>query len=154
MEEGSAVIESPESVEEEEKKAGDEDLVGFSWGEYSGYLPEDTERKDFLIGLLEHKQYGWKKRARLLMRIQETDTLLQKLIVEFHESAVTDRFTKPKPVRSVGAREGLQIWLNSRSEDTLQQLCEDYSVSYDSFKADKPMLIEALLDEMNESVEV
>ena len=138
-------------IDPESNCTQDEDsLESFHWHNYAEYLPEDDALFDVMTNMFESKAYGWKSRARLLMKIQVQSDYLSRLKEELVTSVTKERKARKAYTRHIDPREGLRAYLESRSEEALQSLCVQHSVSYKSFMKDndRTELIEALIDEM------
>ena len=134
---------SGNSEEKEEESA----LVNFDYTQYLEYFPEDAEKYDFLVTMLKEQQYGWKTRAYMLLRCAELEAMLKEQKAKVADASQNKLIGKHGP-RTPNPSNGLRTWLAARDDETLQKLCDKYSVSYASFSNDKPNMIEALLDEM------
>lgn len=137
VEENATTLESTVTQVNETEEGSDVD--SFVYGEFSQYVPEALKKE--LAEAFETKRYGWKSRARMLMKIDE----LTNHIATLTENLSFER--GPRGPRKVDPRDGLRAYLMSRTEEQLQKVCEIYSVSYTSFNSDKANLIEALCDE-------
>lgn len=136
VEENVFTIQEPTPVNETEEGS---DVDSFVYAEYSEFVP--AELKTELSTAFETKRYGWKSRARMLMRISEyTD----------HIKALTENLSferGPRGPRKIEPRDGLRAYFMSLTDEQLQRACNIYSVSYTSFSSDKSNMIEALVDE-------
>lgn len=143
MPEESVVLE--DTVEETE----DFNIEDFDWHNYAQYFPEAVREK--LETVFETKRYGWKKTARLLRRIEKWDSYLKELYNELADRA-DSKLGKPRGPHVIHPRDGLRAGLMALREDALQKLCDEFTVSYNSFMAtgDKAGLVEAIMDEMIE----
>jgi len=118
------------------------DLVDFNYLEYTQFMPEDTVEK--LTEVLSNKTYGWKTRARILVRIKDYTQTISELQEELSELTLGKRTRTVK----IDPRKGLVAFLNSQNEEYLQRACSKYNVNFASFADNREMLLEALADEI------
>lgn len=125
-------------------------LEDFHWTKYAEYLPEDDVAFDVVTAMFDNKSFGWKSRARLVMKIAVQHEFLQRLKEELMTSITKNRKARKAYTRHIDPRQGLRAFLESRDKETLQKLCDEWAVSYKSFMGtnDHTALIEALIDEM------
>jgi hypothetical protein len=138
VEENLFPVNTPTVTEVSESEEGS-DVDSFNYADYSKYVP--TELATELQAAFETKRFGWKSRARMLMRIDEYHN---------HIAALTENLSferGPRSPRKIDPREGLRAFFNSRTDEQLQKACALYNVNYNSFANDKANLIEALCDE-------
>lgn len=118
-------------------------LDSFNLDDYREYIPNVvmSQVEDFV----SNQKYGWRRRGSKILQIHDAFQRAKVLQDELVEVCNTERSHKPV---SEQAREKLHTWIESLSEEKLQELAEKNDVSYESFKGDKANLVEAILDEM------
>jgi len=133
-------------LEEVEEK--DNSLQNFSFEGYKALVPEELHSN--LDNVFSKQIYGWKKKARIILRLDSAYS---------HAKSIEDELTQACEGRSTArlprskediARTSLRNFINTLQDDKLRLLCVRHSVSYDSFinANDKVGLVEALVDEM------
>lgn len=145
MPEETAVLESPESAEAESSE-----LTSFDHTKYMRYVPAGTEQ--YYSDVFTNRSFGWKRRAQAVLKLAHHAAEVEKLEAYLVELSNTVPRSHSPRGKSIDPRDGLRAFIASLSNEKLQQLCSEKSVSYTSFMPashpDKSGLIEALCDEM------
>jgi len=143
VDEAVVVLDEPTQNGTDEEQGSDVD--DFNYEEYVKYFP--VECTESLTRSFSNKLYGWKSRARLILKIAQWSEHVDDLKSRLVELCTGVRTRRPNVITP---RDGLRAFINSLAEDKLQLLCNEKSVSYNSFMStnDKVGLVEAIIDEM------
>jgi hypothetical protein len=122
-------------------------LEEFSFENYAELVPQ--ELYDTLAHVFKTNTYGWKRKARILLRLKRAHQHVAAIEQELSD-ACGGRKATPVRAKVDIAREGIRKFLQTLEDVSLQKLCVKHLVSYNSFmeKNDKTGLMEALVDEM------
>lgn len=129
-----------ETVTQEENQV-EQVLANFDWANYVQYFPASVASE--LQEMLSTHAYGWKSKARMLLRIERISKELQTAQVDLANSFVDGRHAKTPEEKAHGA---MKRFLATLTESKLQEACVRYNISYNTFMSsnDKAGLIEAL----------
>jgi len=135
---------STESTESEKGAS----LKDFSYSTYRNLAPEEV--RDQLEKVFTDQVYGWKRKARILLRLQNAHSWVQDVEQELIEACEGRSVTRQPRSKQEMARTSVRGFLNSLEDNKLEVLCDKHNVSFNSFMSvgDKVGLVEALLDEM------
>ncbi len=124
------------------------ELVNFSFQDYVDITP--VELQDGLSKVFAERIYGWKRKAKILMRLSNAHTHVQDIEQELLEACEGKSTNRTPRSKEEVARTKIREFLTSMDADKLERLCVKHSVSYSSFMGsnDKVGLVEALVDEM------
>ncbi len=133
-------------IEEVEEK--DNSLENFTFQDHKDLVPVDLH--DTLDTVFSKQIYGWKKKARIILRMQSSEAHTKSIEDELRDACEGRSTARTPRSKEDIARTSLRNFLNTLEEDKLRLLCMKHSVSYDSFtnSNDKVGLVEALVDEM------
>jgi len=131
-------------VEEVEEK--DNSLENFVLDDYKVLIP--TELHDMLDTAFSKQIYGWKKKARIVLRLDSAYAHAHSIEAELRDACAGRPSVRQARSKEDIARTSLRNFINTLPEDKVRLLCMRHSVSYDSFANDKVGLVEALVDEM------
>jgi len=124
------------------------EFVNFSFDDYVGITP--LEVRPTLYKVFSGQTYGWKRKAKLLMRLSNAHVHVQEIEQQLLDACEGRSTTRTPRSKEEVARTKIREFLGSLDGSKLQSLCEKHSVSYLSFTSsnDKVGLVEALIDEM------
>ncbi len=147
MSDETIVFMEDEGMEDNDVSA--QDLADFDWSVYQpelvNLLPEGFNTT--LQAVFTNKPYGWKKRARQVIKIHKQYKYLLRLVDELDQT-----LNAPRKLRksTIDPREGLMAFLRTQTDLQITKLCVEYCVSYKSYMnaGDKLGLLEAIAEEM------
>ncbi|SRR6266704_2208913 len=124
------------------------ELTGFDYTDYMDITP--VEVRESLVDTFSKQVYGWKRKAKILIRLCNAHTHVQDIEQELLEACEGKRADRTPRSKEEVARTKIREFLTSMDADKLERLCVKHSVSYHSFMGsnDKVGLVEALIDEM------
>ena len=131
-------------VEEIEER--DNSLQNFTLEDYKALVP--VELHSTLENTFAKQIYGWKKKARIVLRLDSAYAHAHSIENELREACEGRPSVRQARSKEDIARTSLRNFINTLPEDKVRLLCMRHSVSYDSFANDKVGLVEALVDEM------
>jgi len=124
------------------------ELVNFDYSEYMDITP--VQVRESLTEVFSKQVYGWKRKAKIVMRLSNAHTHVQDIEQELLEACEGKSTNRTPRSKEEVARTKIREFLTSMDTDKLERLCVKHSVSYSSFMGsnDKVGLVEALVDEM------
>ncbi len=127
-----------------EKKSKFENVDAFDYQVYAQHFPENL--RPVLVGMFENQEYGWKSRARQVLKLVRAKEEVHRLEGELE--ALCSRVGRVQKSPAESARVSLRTFLMSLGQRQLEHVCELHNVSYASFAHDPNELVEAIIDEM------
>src|SRR6266571_4634457 len=108
-------------------------LKDFSFDNYAVLVP--TELRDGLETVFTKQIYGWKRKARIILRLESAHAHVSSIEDELRD-ACEGRTTARQPRSKEDiARTSIRNYLNNLDNDKLEMLCNKHSVSFTSFMA-------------------
>ena len=135
----------PETMELE-KKSKFENVDNFDYVQHEGDIPESI--RPALLGMFERQDYGWKARARQVLKIARAKQEVARLETDLTTLCTAGRASRTPKTPEASARASLRNFLVTLDEAKLQHICAQHNVSYPAFEGDPANLIEAIIDEM------
>ena len=127
------------------KRVQNENVDGFDYQQYVSHFP--TELHGHLTEVFSTHAYGWKSRARQVLKIVRGKQEVERLYGDLAAICAQGKIPVSKdPIDR--ARVSLRVFIASLTEDKVEELCKRVGVSFDSFSNDPANRIEALIDEM------